>query len=259
MWATVLLLAIWMATNDPFRLVVAGFLVTRERPLPNLIAYWVGGAGGSIVACFAVIFFLRDVAAAPMHAVTSTVSDMTGGYVRIALGIIALLFAARFAAQMSWHQPVGMPMDAVSPSVVALQPRTSPIEQLQTLVHRLIPPAVSRYSTRIWASLGSASPRVAFVAGLVTAMPAIELQAALTTILASHQSLGAQLGASVMFVLVVMASLEAILIGYLVAPQRTKNGIARVQNFNRAIGRKLFPFIAGAGGVMLIFSGVGGI
>lgn len=259
MWATVFLLALWMATNDPVRMIIATFLVTRERPLPNLVAYWVGGAGAGIVVSIAVIFFLRDLAAPIMYSVTSTVQDLTGGYVRIALGVIALMFAAKIAAQMLRRQPVGVPMDAVSPSAVAVQSRSPLLEQVRMVLERLTPPAISRLSARIWQALGSGSPRVSFVAGIMTALPPIEHQAALTTILASHEGLGAQLGAAIMFVLVVMATLEVVLVSYVLSPMRTKNGIARLQNFTRTFGKKLFPLMAASTGVILIFSGMGGI
>ncbi|WP_186274630.1 GAP family protein [Mycobacterium kubicae] len=248
-----------MATNDPVRLVIATFLVTRERPLPNLIAYWIGGAGAGIVVSVAVIFFLRDIAAPMMYSVTSTVGDLTGGYVRVALGVIALLFAVKIAAQMFRRQLVGVPMDAVNPSAVTLQPRTSVVEQLRIALQRLTPPAITRLSARIWHALGAGSPRVSFVAGIMTALPPIEHQAALTTILASHEGLAAQLTAAIMFVLVVMATLEVVLVSYLVSPVKTKNGIARLQNLTRTFGRKLFPLMAGSTGVVLIFSGMGGI
>lgn len=259
MWATVLVLAIWMATNDPVRLVIATFLVTRERPLPNLIAYWVGGAGGGIVASIAVIVFLRDYAMPIMHSVTATVADLTGGYVRIGLGIVALLFAAKIGANMLRRQPVGVPMDAVTPSAVAIAPRPPVMEQVRALARRLTPPVIARTSARVWHALGSGSPKVSFVAGIMTALPPIEHQAALTTIMASHESLGAQLGASIMFVLVVMATLEIVLVSYLVSPTKTEHGIARLQTFTRTFGSKLLPLMAAGTGVMLIFTGMGGI
>ncbi len=259
MWATVLALALWMAVNDPVRLVIATFLVTRERPLPNLIAYWVGGAGGGIVSSIAVIFFLRDIAAPIMHTVTSTVSDLTGGYVRITLGIVALLFAAKIAAQMLRRQPVSVAMDAVSPSAVALQPRTPVLEQLRGVLQRLTPATISRLTARIWHALGSGSPRVSFVAGIMTALPPIEHQAALTTIMASDEGLGAQLGASIMFVLVVMATLEVVLVSYLLSPTKTQDFILRLQGWLRTIGKRFLPLTVGAMGVMMVFSGMGGI
>ncbi|OBJ55159.1 GAP family protein [Mycobacterium asiaticum] len=259
MWATVLVLALWMATNDPVRMLIATFLVTRERPLQNMVAYWLGGAGAGIVTSIAVIFFLRDLAAPLMHSFTDTVSDLTGGYVRIALGVIALLFAARIAAQMLRRQAVGVPMDAITPSAVALAPRPSFVEQFRTLLQRLTPPPIARFSANLWHLLASGSPKVSFVAGIMTALPPVEHQAALTAILASHEGLGAQLGASLMFVFVVMAALEIVLVSYVLSPARTQSWIAKLQNFMRTFGRKLFPIMAAGAGVMLVFSGIGGL
>lgn len=259
MWVSVLVLALWMATADPVRLIIATFLVSHEKPLRNLVAYWLGGAGGGIITSVVVIVFLRDIAAPVMHAFTSTVSNLTGGYVRIVLGLVALMLAARVGSRMLRRQVVGMPMDTVTTSSVALAPRPSAMEQFRSGLQRFTPPAITRFSARIWETLGSGSPKVSFAAGIMTAMPPVEHQAALTTIMAADESLGAQLGASIMFVLLVMAALEIVLVSYFLAPAKTQNFVLRLQSWMVSVSKKLFPLTAGAAGVMLILSGLGGI
>ncbi len=62
---------------------------------------------------------------------------------------------------------------------------------------------------------------VAFVAGLALATPPVEYLAALITILASTATVGAQVGAALMFTLVAFTVVEVPLIGYLTTPAKT--------------------------------------
>lgn len=265
MWVTVLMLALWMST-DPFRLFIGGFLVSRPKPLQNLIAYWFGGMVGGLVASLFVIVLLRDFALPIMKTVTATVSDFTGGYVRVALGVLALMFAAQFAARMVVvaRQQVGVPMDAAGPSSVALQAR--PVqnrpafaEQIRAGLQRLTPPAVTRFTSKIMSTLGSGNPRVSFVAGLMTALPPMEHQAALTAIMASGAGVGEQLTASMMFVVVVLLALEIILVGYLFKPAKTEALVERLREWMRSAGQKLLPVTTAAAGVFLVYTGIGAI
>jgi hypothetical protein len=258
MWATVFVLALWMAT-DPVRLIIATFLVSRPRPLQSLFAYWAGGVVGGVASSVGVLIALRDVATPILHDITSFVAACTGGYVRVALGVIALLFALRVGAGMLRQQPAGVAMDAASPSAVALEPRPSRLLQFRTTLQQHTPEALTRLTARIWHALEDGSPRVAFVAGLATALPPIEYQAALTTILASGAAIGAQLGASIMFLVVVLAAVEIVLVSYVVAPEKTQAFILKMQNWMRAVGGKLLPVSSAVAGVFLVFSGMGAI
>jgi hypothetical protein len=258
MWATVLMLALWMAT-DPVRLIIATFLVSRPRPLQSLFAYWLGGVVGGVASSVGVLIALRDVATPILHDITSFVAACTGGYVRVALGVLALLFAARIAARMLKRQPVGVPVSVAATSTVALQPRPSRIVQLRTALRQYTPPVLSRLTASVWHALETGSPRVAFVVGMATALPPIEYQAALTTILASGAAIGAQLGASIMFLVVVLAAVEIVLISYVAAPHKTQAFILQLQNWMRAVGRKLLPVSSAVAGVFLVYSGMGAI
>ena len=62
MWATVLVIALWVAT-DPTRLVVVVALMSRVRPRHNLIAYWLGGLAAGIapgIGVFGLLLVMRN-------------------------------------------------------------------------------------------------------------------------------------------------------------------------------------------------------
>lgn len=258
MWATVFMLALWMAT-DPVRLFIATFLVSRPRPLQSLFSYWVGGMVGGVASSVGVLIALRDVATPILHDITSFVAACTGGYVRITLGVVALLFALRIGAGMLRPQPVGMAMDTATTSAVALEPRPSRIVQLRATLQRYTPEALTRLTALVWHALEGGSPRVAFVAGMATALPPVEYQAALTTILASGAGIAAQLGASIMFLVVVLAAVEIVLVSYVAAPDKTQAFILKLKNWMRVVGRKLLPVSTAMIGVFLMYSGMGAI
>jgi hypothetical protein len=100
---------------------------------------------------------------------------------------------------------------------------------------------------------------VVFVARLATAWPPVECQPALTTIFASGAAIGAQLCASIMFLVVVLAAVEIVLISYLVAPEKAQAFILQLQNRMRAVTGKLLPVSSAATGVFLVFGGMGAI
>jgi hypothetical protein len=47
MWVTVLVLGL-MAATDPVRIGIAALLISRPRPLRNLLAFWLGGMATGI-------------------------------------------------------------------------------------------------------------------------------------------------------------------------------------------------------------------
>jgi hypothetical protein len=256
MWVTVLFLALWMAT-DPVRLVIATYLISRPQPLQSLFAYWLGGIVGGVASSVGVLIALRDIATPILHDMTSFVAACTGGYVRIALGVLALVFAAWIGARML--RPVGQAIDVAATSALAPQPHPSHIEQLRTALQPYIPDIFIRLTASVWRAFEAGSPRVVFVAGLATALPLIEYQAALTTILASRAAIAVQLGASIMFLVVVLAAVEIVLISYVAAPEKTKTVMVHLQNWMRAARGKIVPVSSAAAGVFLLCSGISAI
>jgi hypothetical protein len=100
---------------------------------------------------------------------------------------------------------------------------------------------------------------VAFVAGLGSALPPVESLVVLAVILSSGGAITAQLGAAVMFTVVVLAVIEIPLLTYLVTPARTQAVMLSLQSWLRAHARPLLAGMFAAVGVLLLVSGVGGV
>ena len=49
-----------LAAIDPVRIGITALLISRPRPMLNLVALWVGGMAAGIVAALGALLFLRD-------------------------------------------------------------------------------------------------------------------------------------------------------------------------------------------------------
>lgn len=247
MWGTILALALWLAT-DPTRLVIVVVLMSRLRPRHNLLAYWLGGmaagiAPGLIVLCLMLV--PRNSLTLVMGDVRSTAARFTGGYFQIAMGVVALLIAAVVSAKLPPRQDVGMSTYGGFPSAPDRQPIAST--------------AIARVRVRVRRALQGGNPWVAFGVGLVSTMPPIEYLVVLIIIVSSGAAFGTQLGAVVMFTLVVLVLVEIPLVSYLVMPEKTEAAVLRLQRFALANRRRILIIVPAVAGVLLVTAGLGSI
>ena len=120
MWATVLLLAL-MAAADPVRIGIAVYLISRPRPMLNLLVFWLGGMVTGVVAALGVLLFLRDPAAELVQYVLSATASGTFRHYQIACGVLAVLIAALIEVGVSARQQARVPVSAGGPSELVLQ------------------------------------------------------------------------------------------------------------------------------------------
>jgi hypothetical protein len=247
MWATMLALALWVA-SDPTRLVIVVVLMSRPRPRHNLLAYWLGGVAAGIapgLGVFVLLLVLRDSLPMVMEDVRSTVARFTGGYFQIAVGVLALLIAALVSAGFPARQHAGVPTCGGAPS--------APVQQPTTLT------AFSRLTARVRRALQGGNPWVAFVIGLVSTMPPLDYLVVLLIIVSSGAAIGTQLSAVVMFTVVVLALVEVPLVSYLVMPAKTQVAVLRLHNWALAHRRRILIVVPAVAGVMLVTAGIGSI
>jgi hypothetical protein len=62
-----------------------------------------------------------------------------------------------------------------------------------------------------------------------------------------------------MFLMVVLAAVEIVLVSYVAAPDKTQAFILRLKNWMRVVGRKLLPVSTAIAGVFLVYSGMGAV
>lgn len=247
MWATVLVLALWVAT-DPTRLVVVVALMSRARPKHNLIAYWLGGFAAGIapgIGVFGLMLVMRNSVPMVMEHMKSAVSRFTGGYFQIAIGVCALLIAALLSARFRAHQHVGVPTYGGFSEDPDRQPMT--------------PNPIARTRARAGRALQVGNPWLAFAIGLVSTMPPIDYLVVLIVIASSGTAFGTQLTAVVMFTLVVLALVEIPLVSYLVMPAKTRAAVLQLQRLAQAHRRRILVAVPAVAGFVLIAAGLGSI
>ena len=236
MSSAVLVLSLLVAL-DPVRIGITALLISRPRPMLNLFAFWLGGMAAGIATALVVLLFLRDFAISLMREVDSASSSPTVAGIQVAIGVLAVLIAARLWAR----QRAPVPVTGGDSSVLLLEPNTAT--------------GSGRLSIR--GQLEGGSLVVAFVAGLALATPPVEYLAAMVAILASGATAAEQLGAAVMFTVVAFTVVEVPLITYLATPAKT---LAVVQRLNLWISerRQAIPaLVVGSIGVLLLVTGMG--
>ena len=239
-WATVLALALVVAP-DPTRLAIVALLISRPRPLVNLLVFWLGGMASGTAIALGSVMLLHDFALMVTQHVASAFAALKSGYVGIVIGACALLIAALLSARLRHRATVA---SGDSPVLVS---EPSPAN------------AYSRLSTRARGALVGGRLWVPFVAGFGSAPPHIEYQVAFAAILTSGAPMVTQISAAMMFTVVVLAAVEIPLVSYLVTPERTHSVMLRAHDWMRAHRRQLPPAIAAVAGVFLLTSGIGSV
>jgi hypothetical protein len=238
MWSAVLIVSLVVAM-DPVRIGITALLLSRARPVLNLFVFWLGGIAAGIAVAILVLLWQRDFALSVMRVLVSAVSGPTVAHIQVAVGVLAVVVAARMWARQ--RAPVSVTGDETL--VAALQQNTS------TRTNRL----------SISDRLQSGSLAVAFVAGLALATPPVEYLAALITILASTATTSAQVGAALMFTLVAFTVVEVPLISYLTTPAKTLAVVQRLNDWASAHRQAIPAVVIGAVGVVLMVTGMGNV
>lgn len=240
MWGPVLVFAL-AAAQDPVRIGIIALLISRPRPMPNMLAYWLGLMATGFGAALAALFLLHDFMLLVMRAVASSAGNPVVPPIQIALGVLALSAAVMLLVPASVRQAAHASMPGGDPSAVVLAPKT--------------PTVFSRLSGRD--ALQGGSLGIAFVAGLCTAMPIVEFLGAMMVILTSGAGAGTQFSAALMFTLVAFAAVELPLVSYLVSPPKTQAVVMQLQGWLRAHRRPIFVVVLGVFGVWMVAKGVG--
>ncbi|WP_421845163.1 GAP family protein [Mycobacterium sp.] len=248
MWTSVLVMGLFMAT-DPIRLGLALVLVTRRRPMLNLLAFWLGGMVAGVGLAVAVLVLLRDVALAAIEAGVSAIADVrsavvifSGGRLQITVGVIVLMIAANMVARQRGRVLVGA--GGGSGVAVASGP--------PGLVARVVSASQSMLAREgfVWP---------AFVVGLTSSAPPVETVGALTVIMASEAALGMQVSAFLVFIVLVLTVIEVPLLAYLAAPRQTEVAMLRLDRWLRVHRRRITLSVLLAVGTLLLVQGVVGL
>jgi hypothetical protein len=260
MWSSVLVLALLGALN-PLRLSLALLVISRPRPVPNLVAYWAGLLAASAPALLAPLIALHYTpmlsAFAQQFSSPTTRASATVRHVQFGMGALALTIAALMAARF-WSgrrarllTPAGVRDDFETPTAISrLLGRAQGDPADGTTVGSLLGRA-----RRAW---NDGSPWVASVLGLVSGPSADGVLYVLAIIVPSGARIGTQLSAAVVFLLGSFAVVELMLASCLAAPAKTQASVRVLHGWAQAHRRKIVIATFAVLGGSLIARGLGG-
>jgi Sap, sulfolipid-1-addressing protein len=228
-----------LVAMDPVRIGITALLISRPRPMLNLFAFWLGGMAAGITTALALLLCLRNFTLSLMREMNSAISSQTAAYIQVAIGVLAVLAAARLWAR----QRTRVPVTGGESSVLVLE--------------RNAATGSSRLSIR--GLLEGRSLMVAFVAGLALATPPVEYLAAMVAILTSGAPAAEQFWAALFFTVVALTVVEVPLITYLATPAKTLAVVHRLNDWISVRRHAIPAVVVGAIGVLLLVTGMGNV
>jgi hypothetical protein len=229
-----------VAAIDPVRIGIVTLLISRPRPMLNLLVFWLAGIAAGTAAALLLLLVLRDRMLSVIRVVRSTVSGSGAAPIQVAIGVIAVLIAGLIAARFWVRQRAPVPVTGGEPSVLVLEQNTRSGSR--------------RLSIR--RKYHGESLVLACVAGVAWATPPVEYLTAIIAILASRADAAAQVCAALMFTLVAFTAAEIPLISYLVIPAKTLTVVLRLQDWISARRQRILAVVVGAAGVLLVVAGI---
>jgi hypothetical protein len=250
MWTAVLFFGVGLAL-DPLRLGLVAIMLSRQRPVPNLVAFWLGGMVAGVGVGLTVLILFRGVALTAVEHMTTALSDLrsstvilAGGGLQITMGVLLLLVLGTVLARQRVRVGMGVGVDADEASAALMQPRppnifTKIAAHSQEMLRRGVWPA--------------------FLVGLGSATPPVECVVLLTIIMASGAEVATQMVAVVAFTLLVLALVEIPLITYLVMPRKTEAVMLRLNGRLNVHGRRIFQTMLAVSAIVLVVSGMANV
>ncbi|BBZ69415.1 GAP family protein [Mycobacterium paraseoulense] len=256
MWGSVLGLGILAALN-PVRLGLALLMISRPRPGPNLLAYWVGGLTVCVPELLAPLMLLNFTSAFGSfgHRSAGPAANSTLPHIQIGLGVLGLSIAALMAVRFRTRQRAEARATSTStpgPGATIAVPRflsraqdVRPGERsgIRRLLHR---------AHRAWEQ---GSLWIAWVIGLAS-VPVDGVLFILAIIVASRAAVATQVSASIAFVLLMYSVVEMILVGYVAAPARTHALLRQLHGWVRAYHRQILVTVFTVVGVTQLAQGM---
>jgi len=238
-WSTVLLVAL-MAAPDPVRLGVALMVISRPRPMRNLLMFWLGAMATGTVTVVGLLTLLRNFAPTLTQQLVDLAASPTARHIQVVVGVFAIAIAAVITVGFYVRQRAAVPVAAGDSSVGLLEPSAS-----------------QRPGHCGERRLKGKSFWVAVAIGL--GLPPEHTAVVLTAILASEAAVGTQVGAALAFIVIMLAFIEIPLISYLFKPASTQAAMVRLCNWVTVHRRRIIAAILAGAGVILMVSGMGAI
>ncbi|KUI06091.1 GAP family protein [Mycobacterium sp. IS-3022] len=254
MWSSLLGLAFLVAIN-PVLLAVILLMISRPRPVRNLLAYWVGGMIVYLCSLLIPLMVLHLIPAFASFShemtVPATSASATARHIQLGTGMLMLLIAAVITVRSFARERASVPTpDGNTPTA------TSPLGPLGAAADD-DGSAIRRFLGRLQNAWDNGSLWVAFVFGLLGLPPPLLVLFVGATIVGSGAALGTQVFAVVVFVVAVFSVVEIALLSYLFAPARTQAVLQPLHDWALAHRRHVLVAIFTLVGLFSVAKGIG--
>lgn len=251
-----------LAALNPVRLGLALLMISRPRPGPNLLAYWLGGltvAAPELLAPLLLINF-TSIFGSLGHGAATPAANSSLSRIQIGLGALALSIAAGLAVRYSARQRAharassdGSPESgSVSAAPIAIPRLLSRAQDVSTGDGSTFRRVLGR-AHQAWEK---GSLWIAWVIGLAS-VPVDGVLFILAIIVASRAALATQVSASIAFVLLMYSVVEMILVGYVAAPAKTHTVLQQLHDWVRTYHRQILLTVFTVVGVSQLAQGLG--
>jgi Sap, sulfolipid-1-addressing protein len=260
-WSSVLGAAFLLALN-PVRLAIVLLLMSRPRPVQNLLAYWVGNLMVSIPFLLVPLMVLH---ATPTFTSLARDSDTssTVRHIKLGMGVLTLAIAALMAVRSRTRERAQLPTPGGNASTLVSD------SNKPTAISRLLGRArdvSTEDGSAIWRLLGRAhnawengSLWVALVFGIICVPPPEMVLFVLAVIVTSGAASGVQVSAAIAFVFALHTILEITLVSYLAAPAKTEAVLRVLHDWASAHRRQILIAMFAVIGVALVTNNIGSV
>ncbi|ORV12526.1 GAP family protein [Mycobacterium celatum] len=263
MWGSLLGLALLVGFN-PVLLAVILLMISRPRPLQNLLAYLVGGLIVNLMCVLVPLVVLQSTPTFTSFARDSTIpasaASSTVRHIQLGIGVVALAVAALLTMRSAARQRAQPAKREGNTSVLVLDSdrptEFSPLGLPQGAATEGGSP-MRRVLGRLQAAWESGSLWVAFVFGIGGLPPPLLVLFVDAMIVASGAPIGTQVVAAIAFVIGMFAVIEITLVSYLVAPAKTQAILRPLHNWALAHRRQVVIAILAVVGLLQVSKGLG--
>ena len=249
-----------LAALNPVRLGLALLMISRPRPAPNLLAYWVGGLTVCIPELLVPLMLLNftSLFGSFGHGSGNHAGSSALPRIQIGLGVLGLTLAAVMAVRFSTRQRAEARASSNGDSALATAPDT-PVAVPRFLsrgrdVSSGDRSRIRRLLHRAHCAWEKGSLWIAWVIGLAS-VPVDGVFFILAIIVASRAPLAAQVGASIVFFLLMYSVVEMILVGYVAAPARTEALLRQLHDWVRTYHRQILVTVFTVVGISQLAEG----
>ena len=255
-WGSLLGMAILMAFN-PALLALILLVISRPRPVQNLLVCWIGCLTTNIPALLVPVVLLHR---APMFSPQTPAASAAARHIQLGMGVLVLSVALLIAVRYWVRQRAQVPTPAGNaPSEVPESAGTSQISSPFAGVGEATEgdSAIRRLFRRLQRAWDSGALWVALVCGLgfIPGFPLVLFVA--TTVVSSGASTGTQIVAVILFVVAMFAVFEVAVISHLIAPARTQAVLQPVHDWALANRRQVMIGIFVMIGLLQVVRGLG--